>query len=277
MEIQIDKILPNPDQPRSQIDQSELEGLAQSLAEIGLLNPIAVEGPHEDGYYILVDGERRWRAAQIAGWKTIAGNVRPPNGSDHSRLLLAMIGNLRRADMAPIDEATGYKQLRAGGLSVEEISRQVGRSVQHVYMRLRLLELPGEVQELINNQRLPLDDRAVRALRELPAEQAVQVARTAAARGLSGQGIRTMCTRISKGKIRTGRRPRERQAVAADSECPALDYNPGLPQSWSWLNTAARRTCRGCGLYEDEGKNTICRECPLTVFFGKIAGSEEEK
>ena len=279
MKIKLNKILPNPEQPRAMVDQAEIESLAESLVTDGLLNPIAVEGPYDDGSYILLDGERRWRAAKLAGWMEIEANVRQPNGKVRDRLLLAMVGNLQRSDMGVIDTARGYQKLRERGYSVEEIAMRVGRSSSHIHSRLRMLEFPEPVRDLFNSGRIPLDEYTLVAFRRLPEDILIKVAQTAAERGYNSRQIQSLIARIGRvhGKKIKVSRPK---ILSQGSICPALDFNPELSKSWSWVRGAAKQTCQACGLYADGAMNTICRECPLTVFVGKIAQgykSEEKK
>ncbi|HAL17419.1 MAG TPA: hypothetical protein DCP32_11920 [Anaerolineaceae bacterium] len=281
MKIPIKNILPNPDQPRTVFDPGELAMLANSIRSDGLINPISVEGPHPGEMYILLDGERRIRAMKLLGRTNIEASVRRPSPDSQSRLLLAMIGNLQRSDMGPIDEALGFRRLRDGGMIIEEIAQRVGRSGNHVYSRMRMLELPTEVQELFNNQKLPLDEITIGSLRKLTPDQLVQVANTAAIRELSARQIQSVCARIQRANGTTVRAVKSPKVIHSDSVCPALDFNPGLSKSWSWVRGAAKKTCAVCGLYEGGGKNTICKECPLTLFIGRIVAgytaNDEEK
>lgn len=268
MLIELDKILPNPEQPRTVFDDAELTSLADSLAADGLLNPISVEGTHE-GMYILLDGERRVRAAKIAGWKSIEANVRPPNGLvPHKRLELALIGNLQRADMGLVDEARAFQRLIDNGYSVAAIAEHVGRSTTHVYGRLRLLEFPGPVQAAFNSGKIPFDAALLNTLRKLTDAQLVPLIRAAADRGMNTRSIQMTAARLAKG---TGKpKPRIKPArVLEDSTCPALDLNMGVLANNKPLRAAIEATCRECGLY-DGGANSVCRECPLTQFLGRI-------
>ena len=270
MRIPIKNILPNPDQPRTIFDPAELQMLANSIQADGLLNPISVEGPHDGEIYILVDGERRLRAMKLLGRTAIEASIRRPSPDAQSRLLLAMIGNLQRTDMGPLDEALGYCRLRENGMTTEEIAQRVGRTTTHVYSRMRMVEFPTEIQELFNQRKLPLDEMAIGTLRRLPEDQMIVVARNAAERELSSRQIQSVCARGKRAGGDTVRPIKPPKMVHSDSVCPALDFNPGLSKSWSWVRGSAKKTCAVCGLYEGGGKNTICKECPLTQFIGRI-------
>jgi len=144
--IPIDSISPNPMQPRRRFNEESLEELADSLKEHGLVQPIIVR-PSGTGYEILV-GERRWRAAQMAGARSIPAVIREAEASEC--LQIALVENLHRDDLNGIEEATAFRQLMEDfGLSQDEISQRVGKSRSAVANSLRLLQLPVEVQAAV--------------------------------------------------------------------------------------------------------------------------------
>ena len=146
-ELPIDLIAPNPTQPRRRFDQDALQALAGSLGERGVLQPVLVR-PKAGGTYELVAGERRWRAARIAGLETIPALVRPRD--DAEALELALIENMAREDLSPIEEARACAALvEELGLTREEVGRRVGRSRVAVSNLVRLLDLPDDVIELL--------------------------------------------------------------------------------------------------------------------------------
>ncbi len=143
IEIPLSQIEPNPDQPRREFDQAGIEELAASIREHGVLQPVLVE-PLPDGRYRLVAGERRWRAARIAGLTAIPAIVRPV--SDEERLELALVENVQREDINVVEQAMAYQQLiDRFGLTQEELARRVGKSRAAVANTLRLLSLEDEV------------------------------------------------------------------------------------------------------------------------------------
>jgi len=144
--IPVDSISPNPLQPRRRFKEESLEELAESLKEHGLVQPIIVR-PMGTGYELLV-GERRWRAAQLAGVKAIPAVIREAEPSEC--LEIALVENLHRDDLNGIEEATAYRQLMEEfGMSQEDISQRVGKSRSAVANALRLLHLPVEVQATV--------------------------------------------------------------------------------------------------------------------------------
>jgi ParB family transcriptional regulator, chromosome partitioning protein len=146
-ELAVDSISPNPKQPRRDFDQDALEGLAASLGEQGVLQPILVR-PRHGGGFELVAGERRWRAARLAGLRTIPALVR--DRADAASLEVALIENMAREDLTPIEEARACAALvEELGLTRKEVGRRVGRSRVAVSNLVRLLDLPDEVVELL--------------------------------------------------------------------------------------------------------------------------------
>ncbi len=141
-ELAVELIEPNPNQPRRDFDAGSLQDLAGSLAERGILQPVLVR-PRPGGTYELVAGERRWRAAKIAGLATVPALVR--DGDDAQALELALIENMAREDLNPVEEARACAALvEELGLTREEVGRRVGRSRVAVSNLMRLLDLPDE-------------------------------------------------------------------------------------------------------------------------------------
>src|SRR3954465_13084719 len=146
-QLPVDLIAPNPRQPRREFDEAALLALAGSLGERGLLQPVLVR-PSTGGTYELIAGERRWRAAQLAGLETIPALVRVHD--DAESLELALIENMAREDLNPIEEARACALLvEELGLTREDVGRRVGRSRVAVSTPLRLLDLPDEVLDLL--------------------------------------------------------------------------------------------------------------------------------
>jgi ParB family chromosome partitioning protein len=150
-ELPLASVKPNPYQPRTRMDQAELTDLANSMEASGLLQPVIVR-PSDHGFE-LIAGERRWRAAQQLGWAKIPAVVREVD--DRTLLTLALIENLQRDDLSPIDEAAGYRRLgEEFQLGHAEIGKAVGRDRSTVANLLRLLQLPPDVQALVHEKRL---------------------------------------------------------------------------------------------------------------------------
>jgi ParB family chromosome partitioning protein len=144
-EIDIDRILPNAHQPRKSFNDDALNELASSIREHGVIQPIVVQSL-PDNFYQLIAGERRWRAAQRAGLLRMPAIVRET--SEHAQLEIALIENLQRQDLNPIEEAQAYERLIVEfGLTQEDVARRVGKNRATIANMLRLLRLPPEVQQ----------------------------------------------------------------------------------------------------------------------------------
>jgi ParB family chromosome partitioning protein len=147
VEIELEKIAPNPNQPRGTFDQKTLQELSKSIGERGMLQPVVVR-PSGQGFQLIV-GERRARAAKLAGLKKIPAMVLEIE-QDREMLELALVENLQREDLNPIDQARAYQKLVDDcGLTQEEVSQKVQKDRATVANTLRLLGLPGEVQDLV--------------------------------------------------------------------------------------------------------------------------------
>src|SRR5689334_20163315 len=150
-ELPVDNIVPNPFQPRTHINETELAELASSIEASGLLQPVVVRP--RNGKYELIAGERRWRAVQRLGWPKIPAVIR--EADDQALLTLALIENLQRDDLSPIDEAAGYLRLSEEfQLAHAEIARLVGRDRSTVANLLLLLRLPESIKRLLRERRL---------------------------------------------------------------------------------------------------------------------------
>jgi ParB family chromosome partitioning protein len=150
-EIEIDLIQPGRQQPRTTFDQAKLEELAQSIRTTGIIQPLLVRP--SGGLFELVAGERRWRAAQLAGLARIPAIVR--DIPDDNLLELALIENIQREELNPVEEANAYKRLiESLGLTQDEVARRVGRDRTFVTNYLRVLKLPTDIQGLLEHDKL---------------------------------------------------------------------------------------------------------------------------
>jgi ParB family transcriptional regulator, chromosome partitioning protein len=148
-QLPVGSLVPNDRQPRRRLDESSLEALAESVRAQGLVQPVVVR-PLGEGRYELVAGERRWRAARLAGLATVPAVVR--EADERESLLLALVENVAREDLSAVEEARAYAALRDEfGLSLAEIAERVGRSKPAVSNRLRLLELPEDLLALVES------------------------------------------------------------------------------------------------------------------------------
>jgi ParB family transcriptional regulator, chromosome partitioning protein len=210
-ELPVGALAPNPYQPRRDFEPQALQELADSIAASGLLQPVIVR-PRPEGRYELIAGERRWRAVQRLGWARVPAVVKDVD--DQALLTLALIENLQRDELSPLDEARGYERLiREFGLAQADVARLVGKDRTTVANTLRLLRLPAEVQALVETK--TLTEGHARALLGLADER--QMARMAQAAASRGWSVRDLESRV-RGEVggRKGRRarPAERPASA---------------------------------------------------------------
>src|SRR5207244_2404440 len=150
-DVEIDLIRPNQQQPRTTFQEEKLQDLAQSIRTSGIIQPVLVR--RRGGLFELIAGERRWRAAQIAGLRRVPAIVR--DIPDDKLLELALIENIQREELNPIEEANAYKKLiESLGLTQEQVADRVGRDRTVITNHLRILKLPMEIQEFLKTERL---------------------------------------------------------------------------------------------------------------------------
>src|SRR6185312_5928132 len=180
--VPIDMIRPNPGQPRTEFDAATIDGLADSIADAGVVQPLIVR-PLSDGRYELIAGERRWRAARQAKLDTVPALIR--NQDEAERLQTALIENMAREDLNPVDEARACAALvEELGLSKKQLARRLGRSRSAISNLIRLLDLPDEVLNLLAAGEL--SEGHGRAILQAPGNEARRaLAREAARHGWS--------------------------------------------------------------------------------------------
>ena len=194
--LPIHKVEPNPDQPRQDFDEEELSQLAASIAEHGIIQPLTVRSLGSSGYYQIIAGERRWRAARIAGLSEVPAVI--IDADDKKTMVLALIENLQRQDLNPVEEALGYQRLMEDfAFTQEEAASKVGKSRPAVANALRLLGLTPEVLEMVRSGKLSAGHaRAVLVLKTPKAQ--IDAAQKIAALGLSVRQAELMCKNLGK-------------------------------------------------------------------------------
>lgn len=211
--LPIHKVEPNPGQPRQDFDPEELQSLADSIALHGVVQPLTVrELPN--GYYQIIAGERRWRAARIAEQREIPAVI--IEADDRKVMELALIENLQRQDLNPVEEAMGYQTLmQVYGLTQEDAAKQVGKSRPAVANALRLLNLSDKVLEMVRKGNLSAGHaRAVLSLKTQKLQE--QAAQKIAALGLSVRQAELLCKNMAKEPV-----PEKAPTLAVDyvAEC----------------------------------------------------------
>ena len=193
--LPIHKIEPNPDQPRQDFDPEELQSLADSIATHGVVQPLTVR-ELANGYYQIIAGERRWRAARIAELREIPAVI--IEADDRKVMELALIENLQRQDLNPVEEALGYQTLmQEYGLTQEDTAKQVGKSRPAVANALRLLNLSEKVLEMVRKGELSAGHaRAVLSLKTQKLQETA--AQKIAALGLSVRQAEQLCKNMNK-------------------------------------------------------------------------------
>lgn len=195
--IQLHRIEPNPDQPRKDFDEEELQELAESILVHGLIQPLTVRET-APGYYQIIAGERRWRASRMANLSEVPAVVM--EADDCKAMELALIENLQRSDLNCVEEALGYQALIEDfGLTQEDASGRVGKSRSAVANALRLLNLPEKVLEMLRNGSLTAGHaRAVLTLKT--EKKQLEAAQKISALGLSVRQAELLCRNLSQEK-----------------------------------------------------------------------------
>ena len=193
--LPIHKVDPNPGQPRQDFDPEELQSLADSIATHGVVQPLTVR-ELGNGYYQIIAGERRWRAARIAELKEVPAVI--IEADDKKVMELALIENLQRQDLNPVEEALGYQSLMQDyGLTQEDAAKRVGKSRPAVANALRLLNLSEKVLEMVRKGELTAGHaRAILSLKTLKMQE--QAAQKIAALGLSVRQAELLCKNMAK-------------------------------------------------------------------------------
>lgn len=201
--LPIEDIVPNPNQPRIHFNETELRELSESIQEHGVLQPLLVR-KHGNGYEIIA-GERRYQASKLAGLEELPVIIKDVN--DEEMLALALIENLQRSDLNPVEEAKGYRQLiDASGMTQEALSKAVSKSRSAITNSLRLLDLPEVVQQMIFEGKLTAGH--ARAILAVPYEDArIRLAEKVVAEGLSVRATENLAPLFSAGETPKTQRP----------------------------------------------------------------------
>lgn len=212
-QVPIERISPNPDQPRRSFSEGALHELAASIREKGVIQPLIVRPDPRDGTrYQIVAGERRWRAAQLVQLHDLPVIVR--EFDDTEVLEVAIIENIQRADLNALEEAQGYRQLiDRFGHTQDQLAQAMGKSRSHIANLMRLLALPDEIQDLLRAGKLSAGH--ARAL--LTAEYPIVLARKAVSNGWSVRDVEKRVKSSSSGKERGQARPRAKAQKDADT------------------------------------------------------------
>ena len=264
LKLPVDAIQPNPMQPRTAFHSDRLEELAASIRANGIIQPVIVRR-HGQTYQI-VAGERRLRAAKLAGLLEVPVIVQ--DIADNSMLELALVENLQREDLNPIETAHAYDRLnREVGLSHEEIARRTGKDRTSIVNVIRLLKLPKEVQGLVASQRLAMGH--ARAILGLPTSaQQIEIAEKASAQGMSVRQVEALVQQILHEAA-----PR---TTAAGSSRPEPHQDPNIKSAADQLERALGTRVRIVELTDQRGRIEIeyYSQTELDRLFQHICGSQ---
>ncbi len=254
--LPIERVEPNPEQPRRDFEMEPLQELADSIREHGIIQPLIVrENYSKSGTYQIVAGERRWRAAQMAQLHEVPVIIR--DFSDEEVLEVAIIENIQREDLNPIDEAHGYRQLvERFGHTQEHLAKALGKSRSHLANLMRLLQLPEDVQRLLRDGRL--SSGHARAL--ITSENASELARTVVQKGLSVRDTE----RLAKGGAQSKRQSKPSPSKDADTKALENDLSANLGLKVS-IEHAANGSGKMLLSYRDlDDLDALCRVLTAT-------------
>ncbi len=283
MKILINKIKPNPQQPRQSFNPGELQELADSIKENGLLQPITVED-HGD-HFILVSGERRIKAHELLGLTEIEAHIIPPTNHNGQQLLInAIVENVQRVDMNPIEEARAYERLKnVFGISTNDIARMIGKHETQVYNRTDLLKYDQEIVEMIERNTFPSSSQLAHAIMQVPDKNVrLKIARKVQ------NGMKLQVAIMLAQKM--GRMLSEKSLSSTES--PAIELarrhgnyshldrihaptnwdirvvTGGFPK-WDKMFDSANAICGRCSL-RDVASEENCGMCPLSEFLVEV-------
>ncbi len=254
LEVPLDLISANPHQPRKGFDETKLSELADSIKEHGIIQPLVLSAQESaaDQKYSLIAGERRLRAAKLAGLKTVPAILREANSENH--LIVALIENVQRADLNPLETATAYQSLAVEfGISHEEIGKRVGKSRTSVTNILRLLDLPDVVQQALRKNQISMGHaRTLLALSTIKAQ-------SAALQTILTQDLNVRQTEALVTKLKGNRQPKP---VKKNKKSPEVKSLEDDLQSALGTKVRLTRSSKGSGTitvhyYTDEELNSL--------------------
>ncbi len=254
--LQISEIEPNRNQPRREFDEEALSELAESIAQHGVLQPILVR-PVGTEFYQIVAGERRWRASRMAGLREVPVVIREL--TDNEVMEIALIENLQREDLSPVEEAKGYKALMdTYSMTQDDVAKSVGKSRSSVSNSLRILSLPETVIELIEKGNLSQGHaKALLSLKKI--ELIEKIAKLTVEKDLSVRELEKLCKKLNsedttkKGKIKKNKK---RNPFFDEVELSLKEY---LGRKVKVVNSTKHKGVLQIEFYNDEDLETIAK------------------
>ncbi len=250
-EVEVELIHANPSQPRHDFDEQALEDLASSIRSIGIIQPITLR-QEEDGSYLIIAGERRYRAAQLAGLQSVPAYIRKV--SDDAVMEMALIENIQREDLNAIEVALAYQQLQSrNSITQDEVAKRVGKSRATVANFMRLLRLPAEIQLALKDKHLSMGHaRALLGIED--AEQQVALYHLITAQDLSVRKVESLVRDFIEGRILDFRQDAKTSTKAAKTATPQNELFGMMSQRLSEMFSAkVKMICNEKG----QGKITI--------------------
>ena len=296
-------LVPNPQQPRKIFDRDALLGLGSSMKESGQIHPLIVDDAG-NGTYIVVDGERRWRAAELVGIPELMAIIRQlgEQNADTRHLIEALVTSTQREELSPVEFARACGKLKGMGLSNRSIADKIGTYTERVRIALRLLELDEELLVLVDAGKLPKDPRVVDALLSIEnRETRVKLGEKMARSGIGIDAIVNACRRLNESLQNQAQAQTEdvpalvlaKRAVhrtdnkatakwevvraAAKGMCDACVANPRTPAApepaWWLITQSASSTCKECSMRKSAVNKdlSICKECPAVALLQRLA------
>ncbi len=297
VEINITHIERNPKQPRQWFNNDELNNLAASIRQHGIIQPLIVTPANANGIHTLIAGERRLIAAGRAELETVPAIIREVT-CEQDYLILALVENVDRSEMTPVEEGDGYLALRAQGLSNAEIARRVGVNDARVGNCINCASLPEKTRALINNGQLFISNQFISRLNDIAEisqkacdELAQQIANTQPALKVANKTATTVLNQLAS--LKQAKKPAKwkKNIFDAASKLSELDIDesqPPLPSKWdvlkeagqlpSWnmVTEAALMICAGCDLY-GFASHPICSACTAARMLDQLAKKAEEQ
>lgn len=270
MKVLLSKIMPNPLQPRRVFNEQAMSDLTDSMNELGMIQPVVVEAFGEQ--YIIIDGERRWRAAQRMGWTELEVHVREGQLVNRQKLVLAVAANVQRSDLNPIEEAQAYLALKAMDLSIAAIARRVGTSDARVASRMRLLDMDEEIQQQVASGNLPTHEAVMNALKAIPDRDArVKLALKLAERKAGVKTILAACATLKAALEQdapddgqpAGLRIAMKKVKPDRARWDALAQTRLIPP-YPLFVQCVRTACKDCSL-GDIADSKVCSGCPVVI------------